>query len=116
MKPEEKQWWKDKQTSDYNKARDSWHQQQMSRDKPAKGGCFVATAAFGDYNAPEVVYLSAFRDESLSRSVLGRGFIRAYYAVSPRFASVIEKSSFLRLAVRKLFLQPIIFLLRLIRY
>jgi hypothetical protein len=116
MRPEEKQWWKDKQTSDYKKARDGWHEQQMSRNKSSKGGCFIATAAFGDYNAPEVVYLSAFRDESLSRSIPGRGFIRVYYAVSPRFAAVIEKSGFLRLVVRKVFLQPMIFLLRQIRY
>lgn len=80
------------------------------------GPCFVATAAFGDYNAPEVVYLSAFRDESLSRSVLGRGFIRAYYSISPQFARVISRSVFLRSAVRNLFLQPMIFLLRRIRH
>jgi hypothetical protein len=117
MRPEEKQWWKDKQTADYKKARDSWHQEQMSRNKqPKSGGCFVATAAFGDYNAPEVVYLSAFRDESLSQNVLGRVFIRAYYLISPRFAAIIARSGFLRLAVRKLFLQPMIFLLRQIRH
>lgn len=118
MRPEEKQWWKDKQTNDYKKARDSWHQEQMSRNKQpqSSGGCFVATAAFGDYNAPEVVYLSAFRDESLSRSVVGRGLIRAYYAVSPPFATAIAKSNFLRQAVRKVFLQPLIFLLRQIRH
>jgi hypothetical protein len=47
MRPEEKQWWKDKNTSDYKKARNSWHQDQMSRNQ-TKGPCFVATAAFGD--------------------------------------------------------------------
>jgi hypothetical protein len=112
MRPEEKQWWKDKQTKDYKDAQGRWHQEQMSRNK---GGCFVATAAFGDYNAPEVVYLSAFRDEYLNRSVLGRGFILAYYAVSPQFATVIAKSNILRLVVRKVLLQPVIFVLRLIR-
>jgi hypothetical protein len=28
----------------------------------AKGPCFIATAALGDYKAPEVIYLSTFPD------------------------------------------------------
>src|SRR5262245_40489778 len=128
MRPEEKQWWRDKNTKDHKEAVDRWHQEQLKQkpwasagaNKDVKqnpgakkgGGCFIATAACGDYNAPEVIYLSAFRDESLSKSALGRSFIRAYYAVSPRFATVIEGSDFLRLAVRKFFLRPLIFLLR----
>jgi len=76
------------------------------------GGCFVATAVFGDYDAPEVVFLRAFRDESLSRSAWGRGFIRAYYTVSPPAAKVIAKSIALRGIVRRALLQPIISLLR----
>lgn len=79
------------------------------------GMCFVATATFGNADAPEVIYLSAFRDESLSQSNLGRGFIRTYYKVSPFFAAVIAKSDLLRLLVRKSFLQPLIFLLRHLR-
>jgi hypothetical protein len=84
-------------------------------EKKGTGGCFVATAAYGDYNAPEVVYLSTFRDDSLNQSVLGRVFIRAYYAISPRFAAIIVKSNLLRSVARNFFLQPMIFLLRLIR-
>ena len=76
------------------------------------GGCFVATAAYGNYDAPEVIFLRAFRDESLNRSVIGRAFVRAYYAISPPLAAVIAQSSSLRGIVRKFFLQPIIFVLR----
>lgn len=80
--------------------------------KGKSGGCFIATAVFGDYNAPEVVFLRVFRDESLGQSAAGRGFIQAYYAVSPSLATFIAKSELLRGIVRKLFLQPTIFLLR----
>lgn len=79
------------------------------------GRCFIATAAFGDPAAPEVIYLSAFRDDSLSQSALGRSFIRTYYAVSPKLAIIIAKSDFLRSVVRRFFLQPIIFLLKQVR-
>ncbi len=76
------------------------------------GGCFVATAAFGDFNAPEVFFLRSFRDEWLSQSALGRGFVRAYYAISPPLAKVIAKSESLRGFVRRFVLRPTISLLR----
>lgn len=80
------------------------------------GGCFVATAAFGDFNAPEVVFLRAFRDEWLSQSALGRGFIQAYYAVSPPLAEVIAKSESLRGFARRFILRPTISLLRYFKH
>ena len=121
MTPKEKDYWKDRYTKEHKQDMqrirdDAAAREQRERGKQTTKGCFVATAAFGDYNAPEVVYLSTFRDESLSQSLLGRGFIRTYYAISPRFAAIIAKSDFLRAVVRKGVLQPTIFLLRQIRH
>lgn len=48
-----------------------------------QGGCYIATAVYGSYDAPPVVTLRHFRDERLARWAWGRLFIRAYYAVSP---------------------------------
>jgi len=79
-----------------------------------KGGCFVATVAFGDYGSPEVQFLTRFRDTVLSKSVLGRSFITTYYLVGPYLASIIGKSSALRLATRRLFLRPLIFGLKIL--
>lgn len=42
--------------------------------------CFVATCCFGDINAPEVDRLRRWRDETLVHFILGRRFIRWYYA------------------------------------
>ena len=50
-----------------------------------KQGCYVATAVYGSYDCPQVWTLRRFRDERLASSVLGRVFIRCYYAVSPIF-------------------------------
>jgi len=47
------------------------------------GGCYVATCVYGSYDCPQVWTLRRFRDGVLARYVLGRAFIRAYYAVSP---------------------------------
>lgn len=57
-----------------------------------KSGCFIATACYGDYAAPEVLILRAFRDEQLMNSLAGRAFVRFYYAVSPFLARQLDRS------------------------
>ena len=47
------------------------------------GGCYIATAVYGSYDCPQVWTLRRFRDNTLAESLLGRAFVRAYYAVSP---------------------------------
>lgn len=47
------------------------------------GGCYVATCVYGSYDCPPVWTLRRFRDNILSNSVLGRLFIKVYYATSP---------------------------------
>ncbi|WCR02235.1 calcium-binding protein [Paracoccus saliphilus] len=55
--------------------------------------CFVATAAYGDPYHPDVVALRAFRDLHLSRYRLGRAFIRFYWRVGPKLASMTKPPS-----------------------
>lgn len=43
------------------------------------GGCVVATAAHGNYHAPEVRILRQFRDRYLLPRAAGRDMVRAYY-------------------------------------
>ena len=49
------------------------------------GGCYVATCVYGSYDCPEVWALRRYRDEYLSSHLLGRAFIKTYYAISPSF-------------------------------
>lgn len=51
----------------------------------SSSGCYIATMVYGSYNAPQVMILRRFRDESLSRTSGGRVFIRWYYSWSPAF-------------------------------
>ncbi len=46
-------------------------------------GCYVATCMYGSYDCPQVWTLRRFRDNILGKNVLGRAFIRTYYATSP---------------------------------
>ena len=79
---------------------------------PKKGMCFVATAAYGSPLAPEVIFLSHFRDEVLLNSALGRAFVKLYYHASPPLAVFIAKTDFGRAIVRHLFLAPILRLVK----
>lgn len=61
-----------------------------------KSGCFIATAVFGSPLADEVMILCDYRDNVLSRSFLGRCFIRLYYMASPRLAARIGSHEIFR--------------------
>lgn len=63
--------------------------------------CYIATAVYGSYDAPEVRVLRRFRDEVLSASVPGRAFVRSYYAVSPPIARRLEHAGRINRLVRR---------------
>ena len=63
-------------------------------------GCFIATAAFGSYMAPDVVLLRQFRDNWLLTNTPGRAFVNFYYRVSPPMAAYIARHEGLRTATR----------------
>jgi len=70
--------------------------------------CFVATAAYGSYLAPQVASLRQFRDQVLMKYRLGRRFVAWYYRVSPKLAATISGSTTLRWATR-LALTPLVY-------
>jgi tetratricopeptide (TPR) repeat protein len=72
-----------------------------------KSGCFIVTAACGDALAPEVIALSAFRDEWLMRSSAGRRLVAIYYEISPPLAAVLARSVQIRRAVRAFIVKPL---------
>jgi len=64
-------------------------------------GCYVATAVYGGYNAPEVLILRKFRDEHLSKTYSGKMFIKVYYRLSPPFANWLKGARRINLFVKK---------------
>lgn len=70
--------------------------------------CFIATAAYGSYLAPEVDVLRAFRDKYLMTNAPGRAFVAFYYAHSPPYAAYIARHDDLRFIAR-LLLTPLVY-------
>jgi hypothetical protein len=62
-------------------------------------GCFIATAAYGNYESPQVRYLRYIRDRYMQTCIVGRLFIAVYYSIGPILAIPIKKSPFLRTIV-----------------
>lgn len=72
------------------------------RTKTGTAGCYIATAVYGSYSCREVVALRRYRDDFLAKHMLGRAFIKCYYAVSPTLARLIRPDSALGKRIRKL--------------
>jgi hypothetical protein len=61
-----------------------------SSSNSSSGGCYIATMAYGSYEHPQVLELRKFRDNTLSKSSFGRGFIKTYYKYSPRLVEHLK--------------------------
>lgn len=67
----------------------------------ASDGCYIATMAYGDYDHPQVLELRKFRDDFLSRTILGRNFIKLYYRYSPSLVQRLKDKQGINLIIRK---------------
>jgi len=82
-----------------------------SDEEPAekKGGCFIATAAYGSTLNPHVKILRDFRDTYLVPHKLGRVLVDLYYKYSPFVADIISKHKVLKVVVRISLLPFVVF-------
>ena len=59
-------------------------------------GCYVATCVYGSYDCPQVWTLRRFRDNTLAETMMGRAFIRTYYAISPTIVKWFGKTEWFK--------------------
>jgi polyhydroxybutyrate depolymerase len=74
------------------------------------GGCFIATAAYGSPSAKQLDVLREFRDDVLLKSTVGSRLVDLYYKVSPPIANFIAAHNLVRILVRDLLVDPIVWL------
>lgn len=79
--------------------------------KEAESKCFLATAACGSADAPELAPLRRFREQRLRPYRAGRAAIAIYERFSPPLAEFIRPRPWLRVGVRFLVLKPALFAL-----
>lgn len=72
--------------------------ERIRREK--SGGCYIATAVYGSYEAPEVLILRRFRDKVLLNHGWGRVFVKIYYTLSPPVAKALGNARFINRLVR----------------
>jgi hypothetical protein len=72
--------------------------------------CFVATAAYGTPTAEQIDVLREFRDVVLLESAAGSQFIALYYQLAPPISDLIARSDLSRILVRKLLVDPIVWI------
>lgn len=68
----------------------------------SSGGCYIATCVYGSYDCPQVWTLRRYRDECLSKTNIGRNFIRIYYTVSPVFVKWFGNTSWFKCIWKRL--------------
>ena len=91
--------------------------EQAAEEK--KGGCLIATAAFGSEMAPQVQFLREIRDNTVlqteSGSAFMTGFNQFYYSFSPAVADYERENPAFKEAV-KITLTPLLTSLTLLQY
>ena len=99
--------------SSSSKSRDSSSEGGYDGDSGG-GGCFIATAVYGE-DSWQVAVLRRFRDECLLTNIIGRMFVKLYYATSPPIANFLRRRTTLCKIVRML-LNPICKIVKKIIY
>lgn len=85
----------------------------VTKTRPAgTSGCFIATACYGDANAPSVLVLREYRDSKLLMHPLGRLFVRLYYTFAPPFSRFLSRHKRIATCITNVILNPIVALIR----
>jgi hypothetical protein len=82
-------------------------QKQSQASANNSSSCYIATACYGNCDAPEVMAFRDFRDRFLLKNIFGRYFVAIYYYFSPFWAEKLKNRPKINAFVRKHILNPI---------
>jgi tetratricopeptide (TPR) repeat protein len=75
---------------------------------PSKGGCFIATAAYGSPYVHEITVLKELRDSYMLTNLPGKALVNLYYWLSPPIANRIAKRNWLKALTKTLLIIPLV--------
>ena len=81
----------------------------------SQGNCFIATAATGSYDHPNVLELRSFRDEWILTKPWGNAFVSWYYHYGAICAEFIGQSIILKKLSMWFIVRPLLFLSRMLK-
>lgn len=90
--------------AEYNRANNIKPKPRSKRD--IDEDCFIATAVYGDPNAPNIQVLRSWRDKVLKKTPMGILFVKTYETVGPVFAFYIRKDPARKKWARKYIVEP----------
>lgn len=70
-------------------------------NKDGDSRCYIATAAYGGYDAPQVKALRHYRDNTLVKTGAGRLFVKLYYRLSPPIALKLKHTHRINTVIRR---------------
>lgn len=82
---------RDREAAQKKKQQEKQRRKNKQNEKQNSSSCFVATAAYGDANHPDVEFLRAFRDTILLPKKTGKAFVAFYYWCGPFLADIVLK-------------------------
>jgi len=72
-----------------------WYKTIQPKGNSGEKGCYIATACYGDFDAPEVLVFRQFKDEVLSKNLFGQILTKYYYKISPFIADKLKNHQIL---------------------
>jgi hypothetical protein len=80
--------------------------------KNTSGSCYIATLCYEDFYADEVCSFRDFRDNTLSRTKMGRLFIVKYYYYAPKLTLLLKNQKLLNKVIKYLILDPLLLIIK----
>lgn len=77
-----------------------YYTKTFSEPQNKYSACYIATAVYGSYEAPQVIVLRRFRDFYLHKRKWGRKFIELYYKMSPSFVNKFKHNTLINRVVK----------------
>mgnify|MGYP003585589455 FL=1 len=87
----------------------------VQQPKNTSGSCYIATLCYADFYADEVCSFRDFRDETLSKTKLGRKFIAQYYHFAPKLTTKLENYKTVNKIIKHIILNPLLTIIKTLK-